>query len=94
MHLLGGIDRRVDPAMLPGVALRGKRLFEPTPPRHEQQQQQQQVPMRSVTPNTNPNTNPNPNPNSNPYLNPNPNPKPNTNPSPNPRHLYYRSASP
>ena len=61
MNLLGGIDRRVDgrvdgrvdrrPAaessMMPGAALRGKRLFEPTPPRHEQQQL---VPIRSAEP--------------------------------------------
>lgn len=47
MNLLGGIDRRVDPAMMPGVALRGKRLFEPTPPRHEQQQL---APIRSAEP--------------------------------------------
>ena len=45
MNLLCNIDRKVDPGMMPGVALRGKRLFEPTPPRHEQKQL---VPMRSA----------------------------------------------
>ena len=38
MKLLSHIDRRGEPATVPGVALRGKRLFEPTPPSHEQQQ--------------------------------------------------------
>ena len=45
MNLLCNIDRKVDPGMMPGVALRGKRLLEPTPPRHEQKQL---VPMRSA----------------------------------------------
>ena len=47
MKLLSHIDRRGEPATVPGVALRGKRLFEPTPPSHEQQQL---APTRSADP--------------------------------------------
>ena len=46
MKLLSHIDRRGEPATVPGVALRGKRLFEPTPP----SEQQQLAPTRSADP--------------------------------------------
>merc|ERR1719261_1988887 len=43
MKLLSHIDRRGEPATVPGVALRGKRLLEPTPPSEQQ-------PTRSADP--------------------------------------------
>ena len=46
MKLLSHIDRRGEPTTVPGVALRGKRLFEPTPP----SEQQQLAPTRSADP--------------------------------------------